>query len=112
MAMSARPLKQQGKAIESAEGRKKVAPSPAKAPTKNHGLVSASSAKTHLLALIKQINEDRTPITITKRGHPVARLVFAEQEAVPDIFGCMKGTGRITGDIVTPESDLWEAASE
>jgi prevent-host-death family protein len=73
--------------------------------------IAASKAKAHLLALIDQVHADRTPIIITKRGRPVVQLVPIEETARPSIFGCMKGTFRVTGDIVGPEPDVWEAMS-
>jgi prevent-host-death family protein len=72
----------------------------------------AAKAKAHLLELLDTVNTTHAAITITKRGRPVARLVPIENEPAPDIFGCMKGTFQITGDIISPEPDVWEAMSE
>ncbi|MGO4884631.1 MAG: type II toxin-antitoxin system Phd/YefM family antitoxin [Bryobacteraceae bacterium] len=47
-------------------------------------------------------------IVITKRGKPVARLA-PPMEDIPDIFGRMKGTGEILGDIVGPTGEAWNA---
>ncbi len=74
--------------------------------------VSASNAKTHLLELLDTIDHKREGILITKRGRPVARLVPVEKTRPKSIFGCMKGTGTITGDIVGPEPDVWNAIVE
>lgn len=74
--------------------------------------VSASNAKTHLLELLDNIDHQRQGILITKRGRPVARLVPVETTRPKSIFGCMKGTGTITGDIVGPEPDVWNAMVE
>lgn len=80
--------------------------------TKHRSPVAAAQAKTHLLALIAQVELDRTPIVITRRRRPIVQIVPMQEEVKSDIFGCMKGTGRITGDIVGPEPDVWEATSE
>jgi prevent-host-death family protein len=69
----------------------------------------ASSAKTHLLELLDTVHRTREALLITKRGRPVARLVPVDTKPAGSIFGCMKGTFRITGDIVSPEPDVWEA---
>jgi antitoxin (DNA-binding transcriptional repressor) of toxin-antitoxin stability system len=45
----------------------------------------------------------RRHITITKHCKPAARLAPLAEE-LPDIFGRMKGTGEILGDIVSPTS--------
>jgi prevent-host-death family protein len=72
-------------------------------------LMSASQAKTHLLELLDTVDRTREGLVITKRGRPVAKLVPIDTEPAQSIFGCMKGTFRITGDIVGPEPDVWEA---
>ena len=69
----------------------------------------ASKAKTHLLELLDTVHRDRTSITITKRGQPVATLTPIAPRMSVGIFGCMKGTGKITGDVVGPEPDIWNA---
>lgn len=51
------------------------------------------------------------PITVTKHGKPVARLVPVEQQA-PSMFGCMKGTVTILGDIMEPIDVEWDALKE
>jgi prevent-host-death family protein len=71
--------------------------------------LSASKAKAHLLELLDTVDRTREGLIITKRGRPVAKLVPVEHEPVSNIFGCMKGTFRVTGDIVGPEPDAWEA---
>jgi prevent-host-death family protein len=71
--------------------------------------MSASHAKTHLLELLDKVDRTREALVITKRGRPVAKLVPMDTEPAKSIFGCMKGTFRITGDIVGPEPDIWEA---
>jgi antitoxin (DNA-binding transcriptional repressor) of toxin-antitoxin stability system len=44
---------------------------------------------------------------ITKRGEPVAKLVRAAPPERPDLFGFMRGTVRIHGDIVSPDPESW-----
>ena len=73
--------------------------------------VAASKAKAQLLTLLDNVDRKREPVIITKRGRPIARLVPIEPRRPADIFGCMKGTFRITGDVVGPEPDTWEAMS-
>lgn len=74
--------------------------------------LSASKAKSHLLELLDTVDRDRTSITITKRGRPVATLVPVQTPPTPSIFGYMKGSGRIIGDVVGPEPDVWNAMVE
>ncbi len=50
----------------------------------------------------------RTSVTITKRGKPVARLVPADDEP-PELFGFLKGSVIVKGDIIEPVDVTWEA---
>lgn len=71
--------------------------------------VAAAKAKAEFLGLIEQISILRQNVTITKRGKPLVRIVPLEEASHQDPFGCMKGTVKITGDVVGPEPDIWEA---
>ena len=85
-----------------------AAPASKKHPSTERTL-AASTAKTHLLQLLDEVDSRREGVIITKRGRPVARLVPIVHDSPGSIFGCMKGTFKITGDIVGPEPDVWEA---
>ena len=49
----------------------------------------------------------KKPLT-TKRGKPVRKLIPVNDRR-PSFIGSMKGTMRITGDIVSPVGVQWEA---
>ena len=51
---------------------------------------------------------DRTEIVITKRGKPLAKLVPVDECPTP-LFGYLRGTVKIHGDIIEPIEDRWEA---
>jgi prevent-host-death family protein len=72
--------------------------------------VPAGEFKARCRQLMEQVRTTRRPIVITKRGKPVARLVPME-DGPPrrEIFGCMKGTLTIHGDIVGPTGEEWHA---
>jgi prevent-host-death family protein len=70
--------------------------------------IAAGEFKAKCLHLLDEVEQSRKELIITKRGRPVARLVPVEQEA-PQIFGRMKGTCKILGDIVGPTGEKWEA---
>ncbi len=73
----------------------------------DHTTIAAPDAASHFSELLSKVGEG-SEITITEGGRPVARLVpFAVR--LPDVVGCMKGTFTITGDIVGPEPDVWDA---
>ena len=70
--------------------------------------IPAGEFKAKCLKLIDEVQQQRKEIVITKRGKPVARLVPLKTE-IPDIFGRMKGTVKILGDIVSPTGEVWNA---
>ena len=61
----------------------------------------AGEFKIHCLAIMDEVAAKRQAVIVTKRGKPVAKLVPVEKEK-DDIFGFMKGKGRILGDVVSP----------
>ena len=73
--------------------------------------IAAGEFKAKCLHLLDEVAQRRIPLVITKRGKPVAKLVPIEEKSV-DIYGCMAGTGRILGDIVSPLDDWGNADAE
>ncbi len=53
--------------------------------------VGAAQFKADCLRLIDEMGQDRRPVTITKRGRPVAVLTPVEGAAPRSIIGAMKG---------------------
>lgn len=70
--------------------------------------IGAGEFKAKCLGLLDEVQRERKEIVITKRGKPVARLVPVET-APPALFGRMKGTLEILGDIVSPIDEIWDA---
>ena len=71
--------------------------------------IPAGEFKAKCLKLMDQVRESGQEIVITKRGKPVAKLVPLEPKERPPLFGCMKGTFEITGDIISPIDVEWDA---
>ena len=69
--------------------------------------INAGAFKTHCLSLLDEVQQQRKSIVITKRGKPVARLVPVDTER-PVVFGRLKGTGEVVGDI-TCTDEVWDA---
>ena len=63
--------------------------------------MAAGSFKARCLAVMDEVQAKREAIVITKRGKPVVKLVPADAEK-DDIFGFLRGKGKITGDVVSP----------
>lgn len=70
--------------------------------------IQASKFKAHCLKLINKVHRTKRKITITKRNKPIAQLVPIEKDE-ESLFGKMKGTIRIVGDIMSPIDKGWDA---
>lgn len=70
--------------------------------------IQAGEFKAKCLHLMDEVSSKHISITITKHGKPVAKLVPIDQTPSP-LFGCMKGTATILGDVVAPLDVTWEA---
>lgn len=69
--------------------------------------IAAGEFKAKCLALLDDVQQSHREYVITKRGKPVARLAPLDRK--PDeIFGRMKGTIEIHGDIFST-GEKWEA---
>jgi prevent-host-death family protein len=71
--------------------------------------IAAGEFKAKCLALLDEVQQQHEEIVDTKRGKPVARLVPVEEEKRPELFGRMKGTITILGDIIAPSGEIWDA---
>jgi prevent-host-death family protein len=72
--------------------------------------VTTSELKARCSEIIGRVERMRTPVILTKRGRPVARIVPMEDGERADLFGFAKGSISILGDIVEPVDVSWEAA--
>jgi prevent-host-death family protein len=71
--------------------------------------IAAGKFKSICLKLLDEVNTHHKEVVITKRGKPVAKLVPAEKAPPRPLFGFMKGTVEIEGDIISPSGEKWEA---
>lgn len=70
----------------------------------------AGEFKARCLRVMEEVRKYRTPVVITKKGKPVAKLVPPDEPA-RSIFGCVAGKIAIVGDIeapVLPPIDRWD----
>jgi prevent-host-death family protein len=70
--------------------------------------MAAGVFKAKCLAIMDEVQTKRVTVVITKRGKPVAKLVPVDSKEKDEIFGFMRGKGKITGDIVSPILTLEE----
>lgn len=70
--------------------------------------ISAGEFKAKCLKLMDDVKVKGEEIVITKHGKPVAKLVPFIEKPSP-IFGFLKNSVTIAGDIVSPLDEKWEA---
>jgi antitoxin (DNA-binding transcriptional repressor) of toxin-antitoxin stability system len=77
-------------------------------------MVSATEFKAKSLKLIDEMERSGEPLTITRRGKAALTLTArkAGSPAMERLFGCMRGSVTILGDIVGPLDPDWEAKWE
>jgi prevent-host-death family protein len=71
-------------------------------------VVSATEFKAKCRALLDEIEQRGGPITITRRGRPVAVLGPAKKKAWKSPANSWAGRAEIVGDIVNGDPDLWD----
>lgn len=72
-------------------------------------IVPAGKFKAECLKLMDYVCDTHDEVVITKRGKPSARLVAPVDPEEPKLFGLLSGTVTITGDIVGPSGEQWDA---
>ena len=70
--------------------------------------IQAGKFKTHCLKIMDRVHRTKKRIIITKHNRPFAQLVPIEKDS-GTLFGKMKGSIRVVGDIVSPIDEAWDA---
>ena len=73
--------------------------------------VKVSEFKAKFLGLLAEVAESGESLLVTKRGHPIARVLPAPDAAEGNWLGAMEGTAEIQGDLMEPVTapEAWEA---
>jgi prevent-host-death family protein len=71
--------------------------------------IQAAKFKARCLKLMDKVHRTKKRIVITKRNKPIVQLVPIEEEK-GSLFGKMKGTVHILGDILAPIDEVWDAS--
>ena len=71
--------------------------------------IQAGKFKARCLKLMDKVQRTKRKIIITKRNKPIAQLVPIEEDK-GTLFGRMKGTIHVVGDIISPIDEVWDAA--
>lgn len=69
--------------------------------------IAAGEFKAKCLKLMDEVHKHHEDIIITKHGKPVAKLTAIGEETPSPLFGFMKNTVSVTGNIVDPINEKW-----
>lgn len=74
--------------------------------------IGAAQFKAECLRVIEQMNKDHEPVTITRRGKPVAELRPVATAKASSIIGALRGSVGRYDDPFAPATDAadWDAA--
>ena len=71
--------------------------------------IPAGKFKAKCLKIMDEVQQFHREVIVTKHGKPVVRVVPIELVKPKSIFGCMKGSVIIKGDIIRPTGEKWSA---
>lgn len=74
--------------------------------------IPAGQFKATCLAVMDTVHCTGEPVTVTKHGTPVVRVVPAAGREAPPLFGRLKGGVRISGDLLAPLDIEWAALAD
>ena len=70
-------------------------------------IIGAGEFKAKCLKLMDKVNQEHEEIIITKRNHPIAKLVPINKTSKKSILGLLKDSMIITGYITKPLGEKW-----
>jgi len=73
--------------------------------------IQAGQFKAKCLKIMDEVEIKKLTVIITKRHKPIAQLVPIEKSKNQLLFGKMKGTVNIKGDLLQPIGEDWDACS-
>ena len=71
--------------------------------------IPAGQFKACCLKIMDDVNLTKKGFIITKRNKPIAKIVPIKEEKIL-LFGCMKDSIQIIGNIIEPINEDWDAA--
>ena len=76
--------------------------------------IKLTNVQEDIYSIIETVIRSRQPVLISDKGKLLVKIVpFAHSEA-ESWLGCMRSTGKITGDIISPAEDIptWDVLSQ
>jgi len=74
-------------------------------------MIAAGKFKSQCLKIMDDVQKNHREVVITKYGKPVAKLVGIPGQSKHSLFGLLKGSVLIKGDIVSSLKERWDAES-
>jgi prevent-host-death family protein len=74
--------------------------------------VSVADAKSNFSSVLSRVEKRRLPVTILRRGIPIAQIVPVTPPARKSHYGYMEGTMQVLGDIIGPSGEEWTLSDE
>ncbi len=74
--------------------------------------VSIAYAKAHFSSVVSGVQKKRNPITVLRRGMPIAQIVPVAEAELSSGYGWMRGSVKELGDIVGPTGVEWTLKDE
>ncbi len=91
-------------------------PANRKKPSSQKGIgprtLSIAEAKARFSSVISGVQQQRNPVTILRRGVPVAEIIPIGERKPSSGFGWMRGSVQEQGDIVGPTGIEWTLKDE
>ena len=76
--------------------------------------VKISEFKAKCLEMLDRVSRTGESLVITRRGHPLARVLPVESDTGGEWIGCLRGTAQAKDDLIAPAvgAEEWEALEE
>ncbi|MCP4353748.1 MAG: type II toxin-antitoxin system Phd/YefM family antitoxin [Desulfobacterales bacterium] len=67
--------------------------------------IQLSNFQKNFHIIIDSVSRSNKPVLITDKGKKLIKIIPVRSDEEKSWIGCMKGTGRIKGDIISPAQD-------
>ncbi len=71
-------------------------------------MITAGKFKAQCLSIMDDVQKHHREVVITKYGKPVAKLVGVDPQIKRPLFGFIKDSVVIKGDIISPLEESWD----
>ncbi len=72
-------------------------------------LIAAGKFKAQCLKIMDDVHKHHREVIVTKYGKPIIKLVGITAKTKESLFGALKGSVVVKGDIISSVEELWDA---